>query len=87
MNDINLPFAFQIGGEDLDPANIDDPQTAAIVHDIVESVTDRVGDLVCPEHNEPPRFLCTGEDLESLEMEVMGCCDRLVGMVKEKLAA
>lgn len=80
-----IPFAFQIGGKDIDPADIDNPEAAKILDQIVESIVDRAGELVCAEHGEPPRFICTGPDIDNLSLEIEGCCEKLVEQVKARL--
>ncbi|SCZ49975.1 hypothetical protein [Thiohalomonas denitrificans] len=80
-----VAFAFQIGGRELDPAQMEDPQEAALLQEIVESVVDRTELLQCSEHGEPPRFLCSGENINELSLEVFGCCESLVGEVEKLL--
>lgn len=81
-----IPFAFHIGGQDIDPGRSDDEQQTAALNRIVESIVDRTGELVCPEHGEPPRFICTGPDFDNLSLEVQGCCEALVSKVRLRLA-
>jgi hypothetical protein len=87
MKAINIAFAFEVNGETLDPSKIEDPSQKSFIETIVESVYDRVHDIKCTEHNELPRFLFSGPSLEELSLEVYGCCDNLVELVKTKLDA
>jgi hypothetical protein len=82
---MSVAFAFSIGGRDVDPANIADPQEAEFLQGIVESVVDRIELMECGEHKEPPRFLCSGETIDELSLEVFGCCQALVDEVTERL--
>jgi hypothetical protein len=84
MSDIG--FAFEIDGRTIDPSNIEDPVEAEIINNIVESIVSQVGDLVCPEHKEAARFMCTGDSLDSLTLEVEGCCDAMIDKVKAQMA-
>ena len=84
MTDIG--FAFEIGGRTIDPSNVEDPAEAEIIQNIVESIVSQAGDLVCPEHKEAPRFLCAGDSIESLTLEVEGCCDAMIDRVKAQMA-
>ncbi|MCF6283297.1 MAG: hypothetical protein L3J28_14030 [Candidatus Polarisedimenticolaceae bacterium] len=84
MSDIG--FAFEIGGRTIDPSNVEDPVEAEVIANIVESIVSQAGDLVCPEHNEAPRFLCAGESIDSLTLEVEGCCDAMVDKVKAQIS-
>ena len=56
----SIAFAFEIAGKTVDPDKIENPDEAKIIKSIMESVADRVEDLRCQEHNEGPRFICTG---------------------------
>ena len=80
-----VAFAFQIGGREINPAEVEDPQEAALLQDIVESVVDKTELVQCSEHGEPPRFLCSGESIDELSLEVFGCCESLVSEVEKLL--
>lgn len=81
-----IAFAFEIGGKAVDPDKIENPEEAKIVKNIMESVSEQVGDLYCKEHEAGPRFVCTGESYEDLTLEVMGCCETLVEQVTKCLS-
>jgi len=87
MSSFQVPFAFEVNGEAIDPTNIKDAEIAKQLDAIVESVVDKVGDLKCPEHSEAPRFICSGPDFDDLTLEVQGCCDKLVDIVKAVLSS
>ena len=80
-----IPFAFEIGGKSLNPSELEDPAQRAQLQQVVDSIVDRVEDMRCPVHREHPRFLCYGENLDELSLEVLGCCDGLVDMVRHRL--
>lgn len=80
-----VAFSFQIGGREVDPTRMDDPQESAVLRDIVETVVDKTELVVCPEHGEPPRFLCAGESIDALSLQVFGCCQSLVDEVEKRL--
>ena len=81
-----IAFAFEIGGKAVDPDKIENPDESKIIKSIMESVSDRVEDLHCQEHDEGPRFVCTGDSYEDLTLEVMGCCEALVEQVTKRLS-
>lgn len=83
MTDIS--FAFEIAGEMINPADIEDNDLLTDINDVVESIVNPIGDLICPEHNEAPRFLCTGENFDKISVETHGCCDMLIKEVKKRL--
>ncbi len=81
-----IAFAFEIGGKAVNPDKIENPDESKIIKAIMESVSERVGDLHCQEHDEAPRFVCTGDSYEDLSLEVMGCCEALIERVKQRLS-
>ena len=87
MSGFQVAFAFEVNGEPIDPTKIKDTKIAKQLESIVESVVDKVGDLQCPEHSEAPRFICSGPDFDDLTLEVQGCCDKLVDIVKAVLSS
>ena len=81
----HISFAFKIAGEMIDPADIEDEELLTDINDVVGSIVDPIADLVCPEHNEAPRFLCTGENFDEISVETHGCCDILIKEVKKRM--
>ncbi len=81
----SIPFAFQINGKNIDPTSLDDKRASETLNQIVESVIDRTGELICQTHGEPPRFVFVGPDIDNLTMEVSGCCEELINEVKLRL--
>lgn len=81
-----IAFAFEIGGKPVDPDKIENPEEAKIIKSIMESVSDRVEDMHCEEHDAGPRFVCTGSSYEDLSLEVMGCCDAFVEQVTKRMS-
>ena len=84
---LEIPFAFEINGKSVNPTELDDPREKELLQNIVDSIVDRVEDMTCPDHHEHPRFLCHGDSVDNLSLEVMGCCDKLVEMVRARLDA
>lgn len=83
---LEIPFAFEIGGKAINPSEVTDPHDAAVLQEVVDAVVNRVEEMRCPLHKEPPRFICRGDTVDNLSLEVLGCCDALVDMVKARLA-
>jgi hypothetical protein len=81
-----IPFAFEIAGKQINPSDVTDPHEAAVLQNVVNSIVDRIEEMQCPLHKQPPRFVCRGDSVDALSLEVLGCCDALVDMVKERLA-
>lgn len=81
---VEIPFAFEIGGKSVNPSELE-PEQGAQLQQVVDSIVDRVEDMRCPVHNEHPRFVLHGDSIEELSLEVVGCCDGLVDMVRHRL--
>lgn len=86
MSGFQMAFAFEVNGEAIDPAKVKDAKIAKQLESIVESVVDKVGDLRCPEHDKAPKFICSGPSFDDLNLEVEGCCDKLVDIIKGVLS-
>jgi len=87
MSKPEVAFAFEINGEQINPGEIKDSEITLKIEAIVESVAGKVGGISCPDHMEAPRFICSGPDFDNLSLEVLGCCDKLVDIVKGGLAS
>lgn len=81
----DIAFAFRIGGKTINPADVENEELKEEINYIVEAIMEQVGDLVCLEHKEAPRFLCSGEDFDSVNVETFGCCDGLIKEVKKRM--
>ena len=81
----DIAFAFEIDGQNVDPSEMTDPQTAAQLLRIAEGVLDRMEGIYCEEHQQAPRFLCHGSDPLTLSLEVFGCCDTLIARAEQRL--
>lgn len=82
---LEIPFAFEIAGKPIDPTKLEDPREKELLQGIVDSIIDRVEDMKCPVHSQHPRFFCHGDTIDELSLEVLGCCDGLVDMVRNRL--
>lgn len=82
---LEIPFAFEIGGKSIHPADLENEQDKQQLQTIVNSVIDRVEDMRCEEHKETPRFLLYGDTIDDLSLEVHGCCEKLVEQVNARL--
>ena len=53
---------------------------------VAEYVQRRVGGMVCPDHQKAPTIICRGDRLDNVSFEVEGCCQKIIHLVKTKLA-
>jgi hypothetical protein len=79
MAKMEMGMLWNTGGGD---PNVMDEGTKQKVE---EYIGRRVGDLVCPDHGEPPTIICSGTRLDNLSFDVKGCCQKLIYTVKRKL--
>ncbi len=86
MDDQAFAIAFLINGTQVDPSTLTDEDELARIDAIVEMLAKGAAGTVCPDHSEPPRFLFSGPNFDSLSMEIMGCCQKVVDLAKKKLA-
>ena len=78
-------FAFVINGVEVDPANPESPEQQDMMERVMESISKRMEGVTCPEHNETPRFLCTGDRIDDLSIQIHGCCEQLVEQASERM--
>jgi len=81
----DIVFAFQIGGKSINPEEVEDEALLEEINYVVATIYDQVGDLVCPEHKEAPRFLCTGNNFDDISVETHACCQKLIKEVKKRM--
>lgn len=53
---------------------------------IARFIEKRVGEMRCPDHDKAPTIICSGTSLEDVTFEVKGCCQKIIYLVKSKLA-
>lgn len=80
-----IAFAFQIGGKTINPAEVEDEALLEEINFVIGTIYEQVGDLVCPEHKEAPRFLCTGDSFDDISVETHACCHELIKEVNKRM--
>ncbi len=81
-----LDISFELNGRKVSPNNISDALEAAMLTSVKESITQSVGSIRCTEHGERPKIKAKGRNIDSLSLEVTGCCDAFIEQVKKKIA-
>ena len=81
-----IDISFELNGRKVSPNNIGDALEAAMLESVKESIKKSVGNLRCAEHGEHPKIKAKGKNIESLNLEVSGCCDALIEQVKKKIS-
>ena len=47
---------------------------------------DKLRDVRCPEHNQPPRIRFHGDSLKDISISVSGCCRRVMQIANQKIS-
>lgn len=81
-----IDVRFEINGRRVDPRNIGNILEAAVLKAAASEIQKKVGSCRCPEHGKAPEMVGKGRNLDKLNFEVSGCCDKLIEEVKRKLS-
>lgn len=81
-----IDISFELNGRKVSPNNLANSLEAAILNSVKESIRKSVGSTCCSVHGERPKIKAKGPSLDSLTLEVTGCCETLIEQVKKKLA-
>ncbi|MBL0208784.1 MAG: hypothetical protein IPP84_12815 [Propionivibrio sp.] len=80
-----MELRFEINGRRVDPRNIGDALTAAVIDVAAKEIKKKVGACRCPEHGKSPTVVGKGRSADKLTFEVEGCCEKLIREVKRRL--
>jgi hypothetical protein len=80
-----IGISFEINGKKVNPNNIGNALENAMLQQIGESIKKSIGSLRCSEHNQTPKALVKGKNLDNLSIEVSGCCDDIIKKATDKL--
>ncbi|MEO8052007.1 MAG: hypothetical protein ABI833_16445 [Acidobacteriota bacterium] len=56
------------------------------LEDFREHTAQKVRDLRCPVHGQPPRVRFLGSTLRDVTIQMSGCCDALLSLANQKIA-
>ena len=57
------------------------------VEEFKEKTARKLRDLRCPDHHQAPRLRFVGETLRDINIRMSGCCEKLIDLANEKIAA
>jgi hypothetical protein len=57
------------------------------VEEFKENTARKIRDLRCPDHHQAPRLRFQGATLRDINVQLSGCCEKLIGLANEKIAA
>jgi len=80
-----IDISFELNGRKVTPNNIGNALESAMLNSIKDSVGKSVGSMRCSEHGERPKIKAKGRNIDSLTLEVTGCCDALIEQVKKRI--
>ncbi len=80
-----LDISFQINGKSTNASSFQNELESAVYEEIKESIKQSVRLVHCSVHHEYPKIIVKGKDLNSLSIEVNGCCDTLIESTLAKL--
>jgi len=52
-----------------------------------QSTEDKLRDVRCPEHNQPPRLRFHGETLREVSISLSGCCAKVMEIANARIAS
>ncbi len=56
------------------------------LEDFRELTAQKVRDLRCPVHGQPPRLRFRGSTLRDITIQMSGCCDTLLSLANQRIA-
>lgn len=86
-NVFNVEVKFIVNGREVSPDEWADDLQSAMLESLKESITARLQDVRCPEHNQYPTIEMEGASLGTLEAKVYGCCEKLRDAATKALSA
>jgi hypothetical protein len=81
-----VEVSFEINGRKVQPNQIGEVLTKAVLTSVAEQIKSKVGSVRCQDHGASPKIICKGNSIESLGFEVSGCCEKVIDSVKQKLS-
>jgi len=79
-----IDLRFEINGRRVDPKNIGDALTAAVMNAATKEINRKVGMCRCPVHGKRPTVVGKGRSADKMTFEVEGCCEELISEVKRR---
>ena len=80
-----IDMSFEINGRKVSANNIGNALESAMLDSIKKSLSQTIGSIRCTEHGKKPTIKAKGCSIDSLSLEISGCCDALVERVKKGL--
>jgi len=52
-----------------------------------QATEEKLRDVRCPEHNQPPRIRFQGDSLQTIGISLSGCCDKLMQIANARISS
>ena len=56
------------------------------VDDFKERTARKIQDVRCPDHRQPPKLRFQGTTLQTISIQMSGCCEKLIALANQKIA-
>jgi hypothetical protein len=56
------------------------------VEEFKQNTARKIGDLRCPDHHQAPRLRFVGVTLRDINIQMSGCCEKLIGLANQRIA-
>jgi len=80
-----IDISFELNGRKVSPNNMGNALESAMLNSVKDTIGKSVESIRCLEHGERPKIKAKGRSIDSLSLEVTGCCDVLIEQVKKKI--
>ena len=80
-----VDVSFEINGKTVQPDSMSDALDILFLKHVSEKIEATCSSISCMEHGGRPSILVKGENLDTLEYEVHGCCEKFVNKIKKRL--
>jgi len=77
---------FEINGETVQPDSMSDALDILFLKHVTEKIEESCSSMRCMKHGGKPSVIVRGENLDTLEYEVQGCCKDFVNKIEKRLS-
>ena len=81
-----VDLSFEINGEIVQPDSMSDALDILFLKHVSEKIEDTCSSICCMRHGGKPSIIVKGENIDTLEYEVYGCCKEFVDKIKKRLS-
>ena len=75
----------ELNGKRVAPGQLSNMIEDMLLTHISEEITNKIGRVRCPEHNQYAKVKAKGRSIDKLSFEISGCCQQLVDQCNKAL--